>query len=98
MVEDGAGASEMVCVIKRIGADRILDLSGGRIFSRSFGFGLFLILGQRSPTARTNLDSNSAAVQGNVMALQIRLPNLIGFALREADVMPELLAFATDVT
>lgn len=32
------------------------------------------------------------------MTLQVRLPDLIGLALREANVVPELLALTTNVT
>lgn len=47
---------------------------------------------------RTNLHRNLLAVDYKSLGLEVRLPYLLGVALREADIATKLLALASDFT
>lgn len=45
-----------------------------------------------------NLELDFAAIDNNSLGLQVRLPDFLGVALREADIAAELLALAGEFT
>ena len=65
--------------------------------SSSLGCCFALILGESTHALCTHLDLDASSAEVDVVLLQVWLPNLGSFALRERDVVSELLAFITDV-
>ena len=76
-----------------------MRLARNRLFSEcsSFCCGFALVLGESTHALCTHLDLDASSAEVDVVLLQVWLPNLGSFALRERDVVSELLAFITDV-
>lgn len=53
---------------------------------------------QRTESLGANLELDFLTVDHDSLGLQVGLPNLLGVALRKADVVAVLLSFAGDVT
>ena len=72
-------------------ADRLLGSNRGWLSQQT----LFL---KSADSLGANLQLNLLTVNNNGLLLKVRFPNLLGVALREADVVAELLAFTGDFT
>ena len=76
-----------------------MRLTCKRLFSdgSSLGCSFALILGKGTHTLCTHLDLDASSAEVDVVLLQVWLPNLCSLALRERNIVSELLAFITDV-
>jgi hypothetical protein len=68
------------------------------VLSSLFGCWDEALLLQRADSLGAYLEGNLLAIDHNGLGLKIRLPNLLGVALREADIAAVLLALAGDFT
>lgn len=70
-----------------------------RLLGCNWGWGVKqALLLEGTDSLRANLQLHLAAVNDNGLLLEVGFPNLLGVALRKADVVSELLALACDFT
>ncbi len=75
-----------------------LMLGGHRLFSGFFDRGQQALFLEGADRLRAEFHGDFFAVDHEGLLLEVRLPDFLGMALREAHIVAVLLAFAGDVT